>query len=132
MESPNAALRPSADEVATFTAYLIARYEDDKERRISRFRLSRDSLRRMAQRTVLRDAFIEDWREALASIHGWLAFPRGEEFGLLRDDAIDGWVRIGTKRVQSERSRMRQGDRRIFDDMWKQLSEREAEHNASE
>lgn len=111
----------SAEETALVTAYLIHGYEQEKGKELTRFRLSRDSVRLLGLRANLRDAFAEEWRDALASEWGWIAFPRGEEFGLIRSSAISGWVRLGTKRLSDDRRKLKKGDRSVLDRMQSEL-----------
>ncbi|MGO9432028.1 hypothetical protein [Rhodoblastus sp.] len=51
-------------------------------------------------------AFVAELIDALARF-GWVAFPRGDEFGLIQKSAIAGWVRIGTKRVMDDQRALR-------------------------
>jgi hypothetical protein len=102
--------RLTAEDAALLTAYLIHLYETEKGKEISRFRLSRDSVRRLGLRLNLREAFTAEWAEAMASDWGWIAFAHREEFGLIRISAVSGWVRLGTKRVSEDLRRLRRGD----------------------
>jgi hypothetical protein len=97
--------RLTAEETALVTAYLIHLYENEIKKEISRLRLSRNSVRYLGLRDNLREAFVADWIDALAQ-WGWIAFPHGEEFGLVHASTISGWVRIGTKRVAEDRKRL--------------------------
>ena len=45
----------------------------------------------------------DDWIEELATEWGWIAFPHGEEFGLIDASVMSGWVRIGTRRIAEDR-----------------------------
>lgn len=112
-------LRLTAEEAALLTAYLIHLYETEKSKEVSRFRLSRDSVRRLGLRSNLREAFTAEWAEAMASDWGWIAFPHREEFGLIRISSVSGWVRIGTKRLSEDLGRLkrglRRGDRSVLD-----------------
>jgi hypothetical protein len=57
----------TAEEAALLTAYLVHLYEVEAGKEVSRFRLSRDSVRHLGLRSNLKEAFIADWSEALAS-----------------------------------------------------------------
>lgn len=107
-------MRLSTTEAALVTAYLIRKYEDERGKPITRLRLSKSSLRRLALRHRLREAFVQDWQDELASGWGWIVSDHGDEFGLVRSEVISGWVRIGTKRIASERQKLRRGDRSVL------------------
>ena len=114
MDTDTTSSRLSPAEAALFAAYLIHTYEQEKGRNITRLRLSRQSVRRLALRHRLREAFIAEWQDELASV-GWIAFEHGEEFCLIRTDAASGWVRIATKRVAAEREKLQRGDRSVLE-----------------
>jgi hypothetical protein len=113
--------RLTPDEAALMTIFLVHRYELEKGKEVTRFRLSRNSVRLLGLRANLRDAFAEEWRDALAE-WGWVAFPRGEEFGLVRSPVMDGWVRLGTKRIRDERKKLRDGDSEVLARVKKELT----------
>src|SRR5260221_4865702 len=102
--------RVTAAEAALVTVFLINRYVAEKGKEVSRLRLSRSSVRRLALRANLRESFVEEWRDALATDWGWIAFPLGEQFGLIRDDSVSGWVRLGTTRIAAQRKKLKTCD----------------------
>jgi hypothetical protein len=53
-----------------------------------------------------------------------MAFPYGEEFGLIDASVVPGWVRIGTKRIAEDRLRLKRGDRSVLDKMRDALKRR--------
>ena len=110
MSGSPASSRLTVAETALFTAYLIHLYSLEKGKEVTRVRLSRDSVRWLSIRANLKEAFIEDWIEELASEWGWIAFPHGEEFGLVDASVVPGWVIIGTKRIVEDRQKLRRGD----------------------
>ncbi|MBY0337194.1 MAG: hypothetical protein K2X11_11310 [Acetobacteraceae bacterium] len=115
--------RLTAEETALFTAYLIHTYEEEKGKKTSRCRLSRRTVRLLSLRTNLRDAFIKDWIDALASDWGWLAFEFGEEFALIRSKSVEDWTRLSSKRVSDTRKSLAQGNLMTLDMMFRVLSQ---------
>jgi len=119
--------RITPEEAAMFTAYLIHTYEQAKGKAVTRCRLGRGSVRLLGIRSTLREAFVLEWIEALATDWGWVAFPVGEEFGLVRISAVEDWVKLGTKRVADIRKRLKKGDRSALDEMRDELGDTEGE-----
>jgi len=116
--------RLTAEEAALCTAYLIYLYTQEKGKDVTRLRLSRNSVRWLGLRGILREAFVDDWIEELATEWGWIAFPHGEEFGLIDASVMSGWVRIGTRRIDEARLKLKHGDRSLLDKMREALAQR--------
>lgn len=104
-----------------FTMFSIQDYEDAKGKPVTRCRMSRDSVRMLAMRSSLREAFVAEWAEALESDWGWIAFEHGGEYGLIRASAVEDWIRLGTKRMAERRKRLKRGDRSVLDEMLEHL-----------
>jgi hypothetical protein len=92
---------PSAADVAVLTVHLAYRYADEKHTNLTRFRVSNRSLRKIAGRSHLREAFLEEWAAALAEM-GWMVIWHGDNNALIRTAAIDGWARISSKRIAAD------------------------------
>jgi hypothetical protein len=112
----------SAEEAALVTAYMVHEYEKTKGKPVTRFRISRDSVRKNGQQENLREVFVDKWKEALAGEYGWVAFEVGEEFALIRKPLLKGWVRLGAKRILQTRQELRAGDRTALDTMRAELA----------
>ena len=112
--SDEAAPRLTVEETALCIAYLIYLYAIEKGKDVTRLRLSRNSVRWLSLRATLRDAFVYDLIEELESEWGWIAFPHGEEFGLVDASVVPGWFRIGTKRFAQDRLKLKRGDRSVL------------------
>lgn len=108
--------QPKASELAILTVILIQRYSLERGKEVSRFRLARTSLRRLAIRDALRDALVDDWIDVMALEWGWLTFKHGEEFLLLKADTAKTWTKIATKRCDDLIKRLRKGDMSAIDD----------------
>lgn len=76
-------------------------YQAESDRALTRFRLSRKTMRRLSGRTNLRDAFIDDVKEEMIEF-GWAMFPVGDQYALLKLDRVDSWQRIAAGRIASE------------------------------
>jgi hypothetical protein len=96
---------PNATEVATLTRYLGHAYAEEKKTRSTRFRISLRTLRKIAGRTILREAFLDEWANALGS-QGWTVIYYGDHYGVIRSDAIDGWARLSSKRIAADLENM--------------------------
>ena len=107
---------PNAGEIALLVALLIQRYSKERGKNVSRFRLARNSLRRLAIRARLRDSLVDDWVDIMALEYGWLVFVDAEEFLLLKRDSTATWTKIATKRCDDLIKRFRSGDRTVLDD----------------
>jgi hypothetical protein len=122
----------TAEETALYAAYLIDLYAREKGKEITRLRLSRNSLRLLSLRANLKQAFVDDWADELATEWGWIAFPHGEEFGLIDASAVSGWVRIGTRRIADDRLKLKRGDRSALVKMREALAGRMLTDEAAE
>lgn len=115
--------QPSPSELAILVVLMIQRYARERGREVSRLRLARNSLRRLAIRDRLRDALVEDWIDVMALEHGWLTFTHDEEFLLLKVDTTLSWTKIATKRCDDIIKRLRKGDAAAIDDAAGEIEE---------
>jgi hypothetical protein len=99
----------SATEVAMLTIFLIVAYNQEKSKTTTRVRISQATLRVISERKRLRGSFVEEWIDELADF-GWSAFRVGDHFALILTETVEGWVRIGTKRIRSTLLRISIGD----------------------
>jgi hypothetical protein len=108
--------QPDPAELAILTVILIQRYAKERGKDVSRFRLARNSLRRLAIRDRLRDALVEDWVDVLALEHNWLVFEHGDDFLLLKAEATLVWTKVGTRVCDELIKRLRRGEGKAIDD----------------
>jgi hypothetical protein len=101
--------RRSTDEVAMLTIFLIIAYDQEKSKTTTRARISQATLRIISERKRLHHGFIDDWIDAMADF-GWSVFPVADHFAVIQTDTVDGWVRIGTKRIRPMLQRLSIGD----------------------
>jgi hypothetical protein len=107
---------PTAAELALLVVLLVQRYAKERSKEISRFRLARGSLRRLAIRKRLRDALVDDWQDIMALEHGWLVFVDSEDFVLIQAESAKTWTKIATKRCDDLITRLRAGDATAIQD----------------
>ena len=100
--------RPTPYETARLTIHLVKAFDEEHERKTTRFRLSQKTLRLIALRSSLRDVFIEEWRDELAGL-AWAAFRIDDNFGLIERGTVNGWTRIGSARITDILRCLRQG-----------------------
>lgn len=96
--------------------YLVVAYDKEKCKNTSRFRISSKTLRRISGRAVLRDAFVEEWEDALFEL-GWSTLRVGDYFALIRTNTIDDWSRIGSARIRTVIERLRDDDPDVWDEI---------------
>jgi len=113
--------QPSPNELAVLVALLIQRYTAHRGKQVTRFRLARRTLRKMAGRPKLRDQFVDKWLDVMALEHGWLVYAGAEEFLLIKSGAAKGWTKIAAKRVDDLVKRLNEGDLTAIDDAKKEL-----------
>ncbi len=96
--------RPSASAVASLLVLNIQRYAEEKGKKVSRVRLSRITMSKIAKRRTFRDAFKDDLHEALNDLGWfWLELPGGS-FALLEIEPIESWTKISASRVIATRN----------------------------
>ena len=115
--------RPNASEIALLVVLLIQRYQKDRGKEVSRIRLARSSLRRLAIRARLEDKVINDWIDTMSLEYGWLVYVDFEEFFLIKKDSAATWTKIATKRCDDIIKKLKKGERESLDDAEEELEE---------
>jgi hypothetical protein len=89
----------SAAATAAMILINAQRYAIEREREVSRFRLSTTSLKRIAGREVLREAFRTEVADELFE-RGWLMVPCSDtELAVIRTDRTGTWPKFSSRRV---------------------------------
>lgn len=88
-------------QTAIFVLKTLLTYEGETSRQLSRFRISRKTLRIIAARSYLRDSFVDDVGESLREL-GWIMFEFGDHYCFIRMDRIENWQRIASKRIRED------------------------------
>jgi hypothetical protein len=100
----------SGSEIATMTVYLIGDYAKKKGKPVTRFRIPQDVIWRGTVPGPRRAARIAEWKAALLSDWGWLAFETEKHFALIQAPLVKGWVLLGGKRFMETRQKLREGN----------------------
>lgn len=82
----------------------LAEYCDEKGKDLSRFRISRDSLKIAANRKTLREAFVVDVIDEMAQ-HGWSCIDvstmtTNNELAFIQTPKVSVWPRLGAIRIK--------------------------------
>ncbi|ORL52840.1 hypothetical protein B7H18_05030 [Pseudomonas putida] len=93
----------SAQHTAKAILINLSIYSEIKGKEISRFRISRDSLKRASNRKALRESFVADVIDHLAQLN-WSCVDRGtmasnNELAFIQTPKIEAWPRLGVSRV---------------------------------
>jgi hypothetical protein len=106
--------KPEPYQVALLLLSLVAEREKvlkaaGKETAVSRFRLSEATFRRLAKRNRIPPDFFADVQEWLFDA-GWSLFFTGSSYyAMIKTDAVDGWVRLGSKRIDDQLAAVERG-----------------------
>jgi hypothetical protein len=92
--------QPDAHEAALLVLHLLDRAGSDR-RPVSRARLTEITIRRLWSRTRVPEAFLLDVQEILLNA-GWVFFWAGSSFAIIKREAVDGWPRISSKRIDGD------------------------------
>lgn len=100
---------PSAYAAALLTVLNAKRYSDEKEKKVSRFRVSRQTLGKLAKRQLLRSAFLDEYEEHLRSL-GWMMIELPDaSYAFLETASVEGWTKISPTRVSKEITKISKG-----------------------
>ena len=95
----------NAEHTAKALLINLAVYKEGKGKELSRFRISRKSLKLAANRIALRQAFVIDVIDEMAQL-GWSCIDEGTmategELAFIQSDKIEVWPRLGVLRIRS-------------------------------
>lgn len=93
----------SAQHTAKVLLINIAKYSALKGKEVSRFRISKDSLKRASNRKTLRVSFVADVIDSMAQL-GWSCvdvdtMTSDNELAFIQTLKIDAWQRLGVNRI---------------------------------
>ena len=122
---------PSAQTTAQLILINARRYEQDRpERRVERYRLSTTTLRRIANRDLLRSKFLLDLEEYLAA-YGWLWVQLHNEWAVINVAKTDNWIKLSSKRLDDLQAKTKEEIDRIFDDLFPSAPDDDEESQAA-
>jgi hypothetical protein len=101
---------PSASEAALLLLLLAESKETElgKEKKITRFRVSEGTLKRVCLRARITSGFLEELQEWLL-VAGWALIFAGSTYALIRVTAVEGWTRLASKRIAAELESVKKG-----------------------
>ena len=107
--------KSSPHETALLLLSLVAAREKDlkeketgKEAAVRRFRMSETTFKRLATRKRIPTEFLLEVQEWLFDA-GWSLFFTGSTYAMIKSDTVDGWVRLGSKRIDDQLAAVERG-----------------------
>jgi hypothetical protein len=105
--------KPSPYETALLLLSLVASREKQlkegsKEVAVSRFRMSETTFKRLANRKRVPTEFLAEVQEWLFEA-GWSLFFTGSTYAMIKSDTVNGWVRLGSKRIADQLESVKRG-----------------------
>ena len=100
---------PDPQECAILLLLLIRAKEKDSQRPLSRIRLAEITLKRLWRRHRLREELlgsIEEWMIRA----GWSLFYTGTTFAMVKNQSVEGWPRLSSKRLSAELKLVERGE----------------------
>jgi hypothetical protein len=82
--------------------------EKPNQKKITRFRVSETTLKRVWVRTRISSGFLEEVQEWLL-VAGWALIFAGTTYALIRVSAVEGWTRLASKRIAAELEFVKKG-----------------------
>lgn len=92
----------STETVAQLILININRFAAEKNKEYSRVKISKKSLRKIAGRSIIRDAFIEALQEKFFGLGWHFGVHSDTEYYLIEKKKLDAWGRVGCSRVEQE------------------------------
>ncbi|HEY5131539.1 MAG TPA: hypothetical protein VIJ35_30315 [Bradyrhizobium sp.] len=77
-------------------------------KKATRFRVSEATLKRVCARARLSSGFLEEVQEWLL-VAGWALIFTGTTYALIKVTAVEGWIRLASKRIASELESVKKG-----------------------
>jgi hypothetical protein len=102
-------VKPTPLETALLMLRLVQSKEQEKDSPVTRFRVAEITLKRLACRQRLTTDFILDVQDALLDA-GWALFFAGSTYGMIKTSAVEGWVRLGSKRIAEDLDAVARGE----------------------
>lgn len=101
--------QPTAREAALLLLHLLSRKNEERDRPVTRARLSDPTVRRLCGRTRISSDMLFEVQEILFQA-GWVLFWAGTGYAVVKVAAVDGWPRIATKRIRDDLLKVRRGE----------------------
>jgi hypothetical protein len=101
--------QPSPREAALLLLHLLGRKNEERDRPVTRARLSDPTVRRLCGRTRIPNDMLFEVQEILFQA-GWVLFWAGTGYAVVKVAVVDGWPRIATKRIRDDLEKVRRGE----------------------
>ena len=89
-------------------AHLVERKSAEARKQVTRCKLSEMTLRSLLRRKLITPEFLIDVQNWLFQA-GWVLFFAGESYALVKLSVVNGWMRIGSKRLKPTLSEVARG-----------------------
>lgn len=89
-------------------AHLVERKSAEARKQVTRCRLSEMTLRSLLRRKLITPEFLIDIQNWLFQA-GWVLFFAGESYALVKLNVVNGWMRIGSKRITMDLKEVARG-----------------------
>jgi hypothetical protein len=105
---------PNPSQAAMLLLMLVASREKEASKgkphlkKITRFRVSEATLKRVWVRTRISSGFLEEVQEWLLAA-GWALIFGGTTYAMLKVTAVEGWTRLASKRIAAELESVKKG-----------------------
>ena len=113
-EKVERAYQPTPRECAMLVVHLIETKDEETkttqktEKKVTRARLSENTLRRLWCRSHLTPSFLVEVQEWLIRA-GWVLFFARSSYAIIKADHVDSWMRISTKRIADDLKKVSRG-----------------------
>jgi|SRR5262249_10629207 len=111
--------KPTPRESAILLLTLFQARERELNRRLGRVRLGEITLRRLWNRQVLSEDFVDEVKAWLLE-GGWVLFKSTSTYAAVMVDVVDSWPAISSKRLESEIAKLAAG-KLNFDELERDL-----------
>jgi|GEM_PF-6749817 len=105
--------RRSAKATAVLLILNAKIYEQEKEREVSRYRFTRQTLTKCSCRRVLRNSFLDQLDEELAEL-GWRFIQLEFDYAIVDASKVNSWTKLSSKRLR-EKALLTMTDQELID-----------------
>jgi hypothetical protein len=91
----------SANQSAKLIIMNLDCYSGEKEKKYSRVRISKDTMRKITKRERLRDSFVNELSDELYQL-GWHLIDHSDtEFAIIEAERVSRWAKISSQRISN-------------------------------
>ncbi|WP_110975099.1 hypothetical protein [Acinetobacter sp. WCHAc060042] len=93
--------RKSVADTAKLILINVKLYELEKDKEVSRHRISRDTLKRISQRKAIQERFVKLLIDELSEL-GWTLIKVDNDYALIESEKLTSWIKLSSKRLREE------------------------------